>query len=188
MALFTDSGVTLFDRIQRSVTFERSLSLTPGIPGKAIYIDNVPITGSSATMPISTGRIAGLMQVRDDISIAYERQLDEVARTAITLFAEEDQTGGGAATVPGLFTYAGAPAIPAAGTVSDGLALAIRVSANVDPDQGGNATLLRDGGISDPLSPTYKYNTTELRAIRADSKACCRSSMTGRPMTAQPRS
>ena len=160
MAVYTDSGVVLFDRIARPVTFERSLSLTSGVPGKTVFVDGVPVTGSNATMPISSGRIAGLVQVRDDISIAYERQLDEIARTAITIFAESDQTGGGNPTVPGLFTYAGAPAMPAAATVTDGLALAIRVSANVDPDQGGDATLLRDGGISNPSSAIYVYNTT----------------------------
>ena len=44
--------------------------------------------------------------------------------------------------------HSGAPAIPAAGTLVAGLASQIKVSAAVDPDQGGDATLLRDGGIN----------------------------------------
>jgi flagellar hook-associated protein 1 FlgK len=159
MAIYTDSGVTLFDKVARSVTFDRTTNVSPGLPGNAVYIDGVPVTGANATMPLQSGRIVGLVQARDDISLAYEGQLDEMARVLITAFAESDQVGGGA-DVPGLFTYAGATSIPADGVLVSGLAKAIRVNANVDPDQGGSATLLRDGAISDPLDANYVYNTT----------------------------
>ena len=36
----------------------------------------------------------------------------------------------------------------------------IEVNANVDPSQGGNVDLLRDGGIADPTNSAYTYNTT----------------------------
>jgi len=159
MVIYTDSGVTLFERTARTVEFQPSVSLTPGQPGNAIFIDGVPVTGSGATMPLQSGRIVGLVQARDEVGISYERQLDEIARGLITAFAEADQTGGGA-EVPGLFTYSGAPVMPASGIVLDGLASHIRVNASVDPDQGGDATRLRDGGIADPVSTTYVYNTT----------------------------
>ena len=45
-------------------------------------------------------------------------------------------------------------------TATTGLAAAIEVNSNVDPSQGGNPNLLRDGGISDPGNPAYTYNTT----------------------------
>jgi flagellar hook-associated protein 1 FlgK len=45
-------------------------------------------------------------------------------------------------------------------SAATGLAAAIEVNPNVDPSQGGNPTLLRDGGISDPGNPAYTYNTT----------------------------
>jgi flagellar hook-associated protein 1 len=41
-----------------------------------------------------------------------------------------------------------------------GLAGSITVNKNADPTQGGNAELVRDGGISDPGNPAYTYNTT----------------------------
>lgn len=159
MAIYTDSGVTLFDRSPRSVSFQRTLSLTPGTPGEAVYIDGVPVTGANATMPLQSGRIVGLVQARDDFSLAYEAQLDEVARVLVKSFAEQDQSGGGGPDVPGLFTYSGATGIPPDGVLVSGLAAALRVNANVDPDQGGNANLLRDGAISDPLNTDYAYNT-----------------------------
>ena len=89
-----------------------------------------------------------------------QAQLDEMARGLVTLFAESDQVGGGAPTRPGLFTYSGAPAMPAAGVVVPGLAASISVSASVDPAQGGDVNLLRDGAISDPGNAAYVYNTS----------------------------
>ena len=60
--------------------------------------------------------------------------------------------------MPGLFTYPGAPAMPASATVSVGLAGTITIAASVDPASGGNLKLLRDGAISG--NPAYNYNTT----------------------------
>lgn len=159
IAIYTDSGVTLFDKTARNVVFDQTGNLSPGTPGNAVYIDGVPVTGANATMPLQSGRLVGLVQVRDDISLSYEAQLDEMARVLVTAFAEQDQSGGGGPDVPGLFTYAGATDIPADGTLISGLASALRVNPNVDPDQGGLSTRLRDGGISDPSSTDYVYNT-----------------------------
>ena len=157
MVIYTDSGVTLFDRSPRSVEFNRTLNLTPGVPGGGIYIDGVPVAGANATMPLQSGRMVGLIQARDNISLSYEAQLDEMARVGVTMFAESDQSGGGGADVPGLFTYSGATTIPPSGVLIPGLAAALRVNASVDPDQGGNANLLRDGAISGDAD--YTYNT-----------------------------
>ena len=55
--------------------------------------------------------------------------------------------------------------MPASATVLDGLAGVITVNANVDPDQGGVLTRLRDGGIADPLVSNYIYNTTGAAAF-----------------------
>lgn len=156
MVIYTDSGVTLFDRSPRSIHFDRTLNLTPGVPGNAVYIDGVQVTGANATMPLQSGRLVGLVQARDEFSLTYEAQLDEMARVLVTAFAESDQSGGGGADVPGLFTYTGATGIPPAATLIPGLAAALRVNASVDPDQGGNANRLRDGAISG--DPDYAYN------------------------------
>lgn len=158
MAIYTDSGVTLFDRSPRTVSFERTVNMTPGAAGNAVFIDGVPVTGANATMPLQSGRIVGLAQARDDISLSYEAQLDEIARVLVSTFAESDQVGAGP-DAPGLFTYAGATGIPPDGVLVSGLASAIRVNPNADPDAGGLATRLRDGGISDPLNADYVYNS-----------------------------
>lgn len=155
--IYTDSGVTLFETNARSVTFEKTNAYMAGTTGNAVYIDGVPVTGTSAVMPIHSGNLAGLAKLRDDTAVSYQNQLDEVARGLIEIFAESDQTGGGLPDVPGLFTYPGSPAIPASGLISPGLAGSITVSSAVDQSVGGNPSLIRDGGISG--NPAYVYNT-----------------------------
>jgi flagellar hook-associated protein 1 FlgK len=156
-ALYTDSGVVLFDKTARSVSFAATNNYTAGTTGNAVYIDGVPVTGANSVMPIKTGKLAGLADLRDKATVTYQGQLDEIARGLINTFRESDQSGASLPDVPGLFTYPGAPAMPASATVSVGLAGLISVAASVDPAQGGNPNLLRDGAISGNVA--YQYNT-----------------------------
>ncbi len=55
-------------------------------------------------------------------------------------------------SLPGLFTTAGATSLPSM-SATTGLAAAIEVNPNVDPSQGGNPNLLRDGGDLRPWKP-----------------------------------
>lgn len=161
MAIYTDSGVTLFDKAPRAVTFQQTQNLAAGAPGAAVYADGVPIAGTSHILEIQSGKLAGLMSVRDDIAVTYQSQLDEMARGLINAFAETDQSA--TPTLPaatGLFTYSGGPAIPASAIA--GLASSIKINASVDPGQGGNAELIRDGGIS---GASYKYNSANAPAF-----------------------
>lgn len=107
MVIYTDSGVTLFERTARTVTFEPTNSYTAGLTGNAVVIDGVPVTGANSVMPISSGKLAGLATLRDDKLVTYQNQLDEIARGVIEVFAEQDQSGGGGPNLTGLFTYAG---------------------------------------------------------------------------------
>lgn len=156
-ALYTDSGVVLFDKTARTVSFTATNIYTAGTTGNAVYIDGVPVTGANSVMPLKSGKLAGLAQLHDQDSVTYQSQLDEIARGLINTFRESDQTAAALPDVPGLFTYPGAPAIPASATVSVGLAGLISVAASVDPAQGGNPNLLRDGAISGNVA--YRYNT-----------------------------
>jgi flagellar hook-associated protein 1 FlgK len=159
MAIYTDSGVTLFDVEARAVTFNAQTIYTAATTGSAVYVDGVPITGSSGPMLAGSGRLTGLAKIRDSIAVTYQDQLDEIARGLIAAFAESDQsTTPTLPDVPGLFTYAGSPAMPASGTLLVGIAGSIRVSASVDPTQGGDPNRLRDGAISG--NPAYLYNAS----------------------------
>jgi flagellar hook-associated protein 1 FlgK len=160
IAIYTDSGATLFERTARSVTFDRTMAFSATSAGRAVVVDGVPVTGGLATMPIKSGRLYGLTSLRDDVAVKYQGQLDEIARGLIRSFAESDQSP--TPTKPdaaGLFTYSGAPTVPG-GALVKGLAGDIRLNATVDPSQGGSLHRLRDGGISDPSDPAYLYNQT----------------------------
>jgi flagellar hook-associated protein 1 len=84
-----------------------------------------------------------------------QSQLDEIARSLVTAFAETDPAG----VQPnrtGLFTWPGAPAIPPSGTLIDGLAGSISINVAFDSMQGGNPVLLRDGGAN---GAAYVWNS-----------------------------
>ncbi len=159
--IYTDSGVTLFQGSARTVTFQPTTAFFAGTTGNAVVVDGVPITGSGSPMPIQSGKLAGLANLRDNATVTYQNQLDETARGLVNVFAETDQSA--TPTLPaaaGLFTYAGVTTVPVAGPVP-GLAGQIKVNASVDPSQGGNPSLLRDGGIANTAGVTaYTYNTT----------------------------
>lgn len=157
IAVFTDSGVPLFDKTARSVRFEPTPVFTAGAAGNAVVVDGVPITGAGATMPLRSGQIAGLSTLRDQTADTYQAQLDEIARVLVAAFAESDQSTNGGPDLAGLFTWSGGPAISADGVRVAGLAASLKVNAAVDPAQGGAVARLRDGGVN---GVDYGYNAT----------------------------
>ena len=158
MVVYTDSGVTLFETTPRAVSFQPTANLSPGVAGGAVYVDGVQLTGlAGSPLALRSGAIHGLTQLRDTVAPQYQNQLDEIARGLVVAFAETDQSGGGGAPLPGLFTFAGATGVPGAALIS-GLAGQIAVNASVDPAQGGALSRIRDGGVSG--NPAYIYNTS----------------------------
>ncbi len=159
MVLFVANGTTLFESVPRMISVDASTSLSPGQLGGALRIDGIPFSGSQGSR--LGGKLGGALQVRDVLAVTYGRQLDEVARGVISAFAESDQSvSPSGVDLAGLLTYSGGPSLPATGVVTDGLARSIKVNPNVDPLQGGDIALLRNGGISNPADPNYGYNPT----------------------------
>ena len=60
------------------------------------------MTGANAIMPIQSGALAGLANLRDTVATQYQSQLNSIAGGLINAFAETSAT---APTLPGLFTY-----------------------------------------------------------------------------------
>lgn len=147
VSVYTDSGITLFDVIPRAVEIRNEGPLLPGTPGPSVFIDGVQVSGTNTVMTVRNGKLAAQLAVRDETTLIYEAQMDETARSLISLFAETDQSP--SPTLPpatGLFTYDGAPALPVASTQLPGLAGQIKINALFDDRLGGNPALLRDGG------------------------------------------
>ncbi len=142
VAIYTDSGVPLFERSARTVAFDT------GSAGGTVLIDGVAVTGPNAPMPLESGRLAGLASLRA-AATEYGAQLDAVAQGLIAAFAE---TGPGLAARAGLFTADATGALPAGAA---GLAAALRINPAADPQAGGDAALLRDGGMN---GAAYRQN------------------------------
>jgi flagellar hook-associated protein 1 len=155
MAIYTDSGVTLYEKSPREIKFADQLVYGPGTVGGAVFIDGVQVTGNGP-MPLHSGRIVGFVEVRDNIAVTYQDQLDAVAKGLVEAFAEFDQIDPkDADPMAGLFTYSGGPDLPLdADTL--GLAGTIRVNAKFDPAKGGTIDYLRDGGAN---GADYVYNS-----------------------------
>jgi flagellar hook-associated protein 1 len=156
VALYTDSGVTLFDKVPRRVETASAGLLSSGTAGPAVFIDGVQVSGPASVLPLKQGKLLAALQVRDELTLTYEAQLDEIARSLVSGFAERDQSV--TPTLPdatGLFTYAGAPAVPPSATRVAGLAASLKIAAAFDENVGGNPLLLRDGGSN---GAAYGYN------------------------------
>jgi flagellar hook-associated protein 1 len=158
IALYTDSGVTLFETVPRLVSMSPTANMAAGISGNAVFVDGVDITTPSGSMATHSGNLFGLAKLRDDIAVTYQSQMDEVARGLIEAFSESDQSAmPSLPNATGVFSYSGSPAVPATGVTVAGLAGDIRLNPAVDPAQGGLASRLRDGGIN---GAAYSYNPT----------------------------
>lgn len=135
VALYTDSGVTLFDRTARRVEFAKTYPLADGTAGNAFRIDGTTVTGTSSVMPLTSGKVAGLVQLRDETTVSYQNQLDTMATGLVTAFMEKDAVN----STPdrqGLFRSS---KVGLAGAARD---LSVAAAAAANP------SLIRDGGIN----------------------------------------
>lgn len=154
--LYTADGVTLFETQARDISFNAVSSYAPGTTGNQIYIDGVPLAAGSGARTDAIGSLAAMLQMRDDVAVTAQGQLDELARGLVVQFSETDQASSGAPVLAGLFTYSGGPAVPNAATAINGISLSLKVNAAFDPSLGGSSSLLRDGGAN---GANYVQNT-----------------------------
>ncbi len=151
MALYTTDGTVVFDTIPRTVTFVAQDTYTAQTKGNGVYIDGVLLASGTGSTTSSQGSLQSLLQVRDDIAPKFQSQLDEIAKSLVSMFSESDG-GTPATTAPGLFvwkTSAGVDGdVPTTPDVIDGISATISVNAAVITSQGGDPMKLRDGSIT----------------------------------------
>lgn len=155
VALYTDSGVTLYDKSPRAVTFQATTSVLSGVSGNAVFIDGVPVTGDGSPMPLQNGNIFGQASIRDQLGPQYQAQLDEIARGLIDAFKEVDQSGAGGPDLAGLFSSGNSTAIPGS-PATVGLAASLVVNPALLAQADGGSSILRDGGLN---GGAYRYNS-----------------------------
>lgn len=154
LALYTDSGVPLFDQSARTVTFSRTNSFAPGTAGNAVYVDGVPVTGPGSPMPLQGGAIVGQATVRDELAVTYQSQLDELARGLVDAFKETDQSGASLPDLAGIFSVLGSTGVPGSPAAA-GLAARLQINPALLSQPDGGLAALRDGGIN---GAAYRYN------------------------------
>lgn len=147
--IYAEGGAVLFEGSPRSVTFLPSGTLPPGSFGNALIIDGVAVTGPSATMPATGGRITAYASVRDSLAPELSLRMDQVATGLVVTFSESDpQFPSILPDVEGLFQGIGS--IPLPSEANYGLAGVLRINSLADPEQGGELLLIRDGGFGGP--------------------------------------
>jgi len=147
MALYTNDGTVVFDTIPRAVTFVSQETYTTGTKGNGVYIDGVALTSGQGSTTTAQGSLQSLLQIHD-VAPTFQSQLDEVARSLVTMFSETD----GATTEPGLFVWKTSTGLdgdtPTTTDVINGIAGTITVNTAVITSQGGDPMKLRDGSIT----------------------------------------
>ena len=145
VTLFTTSGQLLLDLKPATIAFARSpavdasMTLGNGLSGLAINGNSLS-TGPQG--PLSGGRLAANLVIRDVDGVAVQSRIDALAADLVARFEDPATDATRAPGQPGLFTDAGnaLAAVPAAG-----LAGRLAVNTAVDPLSGGALWRLRDG-------------------------------------------
>ena len=146
LVIYAEGGAVLFESSPRSVTFSAAGNLPHGVQGSPLFIDGVPVTGANASMPASGGAISAYANIRDNLAPQLSLQLDQIAAGLIAAFSEPDpQIPAALPSVEGLFKGWGA--LPLLSDSNAGLAGQIWISELADPDLGGSALMIRDGGF-----------------------------------------
>ncbi|WP_113341135.1 flagellar hook-associated protein FlgK [Rhizobium cremeum] len=142
IAIYTTTGVTLFETVPREVSFDATPAYDANTVGNAVYIDGVALPAGEGSSTSAAGSLQALLQLRDEVYPGYQNQLDEIARGTMLLFSETDAGG---AAIAGLFTTVDASVVDfETADIIPGLAGLITVSsaAQADPNT------LRDGDIA----------------------------------------
>ncbi|AUX75271.1 MULTISPECIES: flagellar hook-associated protein FlgK [Sinorhizobium] len=147
--IYTSDGTVLFETQARQVTFTATSAFDASTTGNAIFVDGASLSAGAGADTTAEGKLASLLQLRDDIAPTFQSQLDEMARGLVSLFQEDG--------APGLFTWADGT-VPADGTIEPGIAasLTVNAAAQTDPfllrDGGFNGLVSNPGGATDPNS------------------------------------
>ncbi len=153
MALYTMDGTTLFETVARTVSFNPKVTYDADVVGDPILVDGVPLTAGEGGDTTASGSLQALLQIRDDVTPTYQRQLDEIAASLVDMF-QESNAGPPATTKTGLFIDSGDSSGGIGATPN--MARRIAVNQGVVPPA-GQPSLIRDGGIN---GPGFESNTT----------------------------
>lgn len=153
VALVTTGGALLLDGRANPISFSASPVIAPHMTAANGLLSGLEINGQSIEIgggagPLAGGALAAFFDIRDDLAVAAQANVDALARDLIERFQQPGLDPSLSPGDPGLFTDAGVLLAPAN---EIGIAGRIAVNAAADPGQGGALFRLRDGlGASAP--------------------------------------
>ncbi|MDA7964348.1 flagellar hook-associated protein FlgK [Ruegeria sp.] len=173
VSLYSDGGLILLEgsavEFSFSTTGETMPHMTVGnglLSGLEANGQPVRITGDYAQ--IRGGALVAQFQVRDELAVEAQADLDAVARDLIERFESPGLDPTVTATDPGVFTDGGARFDVTAVT---GLASRIELNTSVDPNAGGDSWKLRAGlGAATPGDPGDASQLQAFGAILDDTR------------------
>lgn len=147
VALYSMGGALLLDATPATFGFRSTAPITADMTTQSGALSALTINGEfvdvlGANAPLAGGRLAGLFEVRDDLAVGAQSNIDEVARDLVSRFEAPGPDPTLAPGDAGLFTDAGASLDPSDVT---GLSFRLTVNPLADPAQGGALWRLRDG-------------------------------------------
>ncbi|WP_171175484.1 flagellar hook-associated protein FlgK [Ruegeria sp. HKCCD8929] len=156
IALYSDGGAILLDDRAAELSFDLTGDTMPHMTVgngllSGLEINGRPVATSGGTSAIRGGSLAAQFEIRDELAIEAQQDLDALARDLIERFETPGLDPTVAATDVGLFTDDGSRFDPA---VEIGLAGRLALNTVVDPDNGGDSWKLRAGlGATVPGAP-----------------------------------
>lgn len=142
VALYTPGGVKLIDGTVAEIEFTNVGTIVPEMSIQTAALSGIVFDGrevdfSSESSVVSGGTLSAAFQVRDELAVDAQADIDAVARNLIERFESADLSVAG-----GLLTDAGADFDP---MNEIGLAGRVAVALEVQPLEGGDLWKIRDG-------------------------------------------
>ena len=147
IALYSTGGAVLLDGTSARIEFDRSNVVTPYMSVSAntlsgLRINGNPVRTGSENGVIRGGAIAAQFEIRDELGVEAQAQLDTVARDLVSRFQDPAVDTTLATGDAGLFTDSGGAFDP---VNERGISSRLVLNPSVDPDQGGEVWRIRDG-------------------------------------------
>lgn len=162
VALITTGGAVLLDGLASKFQFASVGTIVPEMTLESgavsgVTLNGYPIDTSAERNGINGGTLAALFEVRDELSVTAQSDLDAVARSLIERFADPsvDST-----TPGGLFTDSGLAFDPLNEVA---LSSRLEIAAEVDPDQGGEVWKIREG--IGAVAPSEVGDSTKIQSM-----------------------
>ncbi|MDC0345022.1 hypothetical protein OAN22_02610 [Alphaproteobacteria bacterium] len=140
--VYTPSGQALLLDKPATITFFQTSSFSPGSTGNGITIN-----GSDATTTLlasKKGRLSGLLEVRDDVMVKFQEQLDQLAETLrdqLNNLHNEGTPYPPTTSLTGTRTFSGDPATELDFQNGSGLVHFVRMDNSTGASNTGDATI-----------------------------------------------